>query len=219
MMTRWEGGGSVGLWPCAADARGRARNKSARGKRLLRMLERVYSLYVTATSFRGLSSRGRVGVACLLLACDEGGPGAGLHVVENGRLPLEFRVCGEEGRDKKVFAAGVAGAGDEAHVFGHGRVHDFAGNSSAGFVGEVSPNRFPFFSRVFVAAETALIGADFAFKDVVVIGEVGFGEGGVELTEVLLDELLCADVAGIHAAGFVGGVEAGGVVADEVGIE
>jgi len=70
-----------------------------------------------------------------------------------------------------------------------------------------------------VATEAAAGGDYFVLVAVVVVGEVLLGKGGVELAEMLLDELFGADVAGVHSALHVVSVEAGSVVADEVGVD
>ena len=69
-----------------------------------------------------------------------------------------------------------------------------------------------------MAAEAALAGIDLTFISVVVVGEIGLGESGVEVAVVLFHELLGANVAGIHGAFGIVGVEAGGVVADKGGV-
>src|SRR5271170_231882 len=154
-----------------------------------------------------------------MLRDGKGAPWAGLHVVEDGRLPVELGMRGEEGCRDEVFAAGVAGAGGEAHVLGHVGVHDLAGDGSAGGVRWRVPGGFGVFGGIFVAAEAATGGDDFVLVAVVVVGEILLGEGCVELAEMLLDELFGADVAGVHRALHVVGVEAGRVVADEVGVD
>ena len=70
----------------------------------------------------------------------EGGPGAGDHVMQDGFLPGEVGVGGEEGGGVEVFSAGVAGAADEGEFGGEVRVHDFTGDGPAGREGLVSPD-------------------------------------------------------------------------------
>jgi len=70
-----------------------------------------------------------------------------------------------------------------------------------------------------MAAEAAAGCDDFVLVAVVVVGEIFLGEGCVEVSEMLLDELFCANVAGVHGALHVVSVEAGSVVADEVGVD
>src|SRR5271156_5851676 len=150
-----------------------------------------------------------------MLRDGKGAPWAGLHVVEDGSLPVELGMRGEEGCRDEVFAPGVAGAGGEAHVLGHVGVHDLAGDGSAGGVRWRVPGGFGVFGGIFVAAEAATGGDDFVLVAVVVVGEILLGEGCVELAEMLLDELFGADVAGVHRALHVVGVEEGRVLEAE----
>jgi hypothetical protein len=78
-------------------------------------------------------------------------------------------MCGKEGCDEEVVSAGVTGAGDEAHALGHGGVHNFASDGSAGIEWLFSPDGFTLLRGVFMAAEAALVGVDLTFEAVFVV--------------------------------------------------
>src|SRR5580658_1388264 len=124
---------------------------------------------------------------------------------------------GEKGLRQEVFAAGVAGVGDQGHLRGQVAVGDFSLDGAGGVV------RSPIFARAFfrgvdVAAQRALIGGDFVAVRVHVIAEEFFGEVNVDLAFVLRHVLLPLHATGVRGVGEVVVFESGSLIFEDAGV-
>src|SRR5580692_1521033 len=96
---------------------------------------------------------------------------------------------------QKVLAAGMAGAGNEAHLLGHVAVGRFALHGAAGIERRPIEDRNAFLSCVGMAAERALVRLLLLEEAVLVVGQELLGHGDIDLSLVFLHQLLPADAA------------------------
>src|ERR1019366_3317908 len=126
------------------------------------------------------------------------GPGIALHVVQDGALPVKFRVLFQKRVSDEVLPARITGARLQAHVLRHGAVSRLGGYCAAGGIRRPLPLGHAARRVGRMATQSALIACFLAFIAVPVVGEKLLGHLDVDLPFALRHQLLPALVTGIH---------------------